>query len=110
MVKTGGEITANGAAVMLDSAIVEGGTIISTGSININGQVLFQDGIEISGGTLNISISDIQAPTLDVETDPSTGPGTPVDAVFDDINVNDDATIEVGTTMPPAAHRRQGRY
>ena len=99
VVNAGGQITVNsGAAVMLDSAIVEGGTIISTGSININGQVLFQDGIEISGGTLNISTSDIQAPTLDVETDPSNGPGNPADAVFDDINVNDDATIEVGTT------------
>ena len=82
VVNAGGQITVNsGAAVMLDSAIVEGGTIISTGSINIKGQVLFQDGIEISGGTLNISTSDIQAPTLDVETDPSNGPGNPADAV-----------------------------
>jgi len=96
---TGGQIIVNtGAAVMLDSATVEGGTITSTDSINVSGPVLLEDGIQISGGALNLGNISDHASTLDIETDPNQGLGNPADAVFDAVNVNDYATLDVGTT------------
>ena len=78
VVNTGGQIIVNtGAAVMLDSATVEGGTITSTDTITAVGPVVIESDALVSGGTLNVA----SMATLEIEA------GTGSGATFDNVNV-----------------------